>query len=540
MKAGLGLHMMKRITSATPAFILPSTGNSLPFSLSKLRITCFRSVNSTASVENDNMGLSKPTHLEILVIDKCKSRSLELDEALGFFNSIISMRPLPSIVAFNHLLGAVSKMKHYALVVSMCKQMMGCSEFQPDVVAMNIWLSCLCNLKKVDLGFSVFAMIIKLGLQPYPYTMNALLLGLIEEGKIVEAMGLFWKIMKNGYLCNQYTYGIIIKGLCRSGNFRLAVVLLIKMKGNGSFEPNVVCYNTIIDGFCKEKQMDKSLIIFQDMLDRKIEPNVVTFGSLINGFCSIGQWDEAKRLLSAMVNKGISPNVYILNALIAPLCKDGKIQEAISLINLMTQKGTKPNAVTYNMLIHSLCKFGGEVIKGDSNSGTNDSYRTMIGMYCALGEMNKAKDVFDSMETHGFAPDLAAYKMLINGYAKSKRKVDTVRLAEEMLQKGLTLDMETHTLLRGFLCFTFQNPSLYPRRKDRAPNFIGHIFCIKVLEEGRQREAKRIQLGLNQDIIWLIFFGISGGSISSKVKGCQLQICQSSPFFRKPRPSKSR
>ncbi|KAK8617493.1 hypothetical protein V6N13_080407 [Hibiscus sabdariffa] len=232
---------------------------------------------STASHEYVNTGVSKPTHLEILVINKCKARSLELDEALGFFNSLISMRPFPSIVSFNHLLGAVSKMKHYALVASMCKQMIGCSEFQPDVVAMTIWLRCLCNLKKVKLGFSVFAMIIKLGFQPDPYTMNALLLGLIDEGKIVEAMELFWKLLKNGYPCNQ----------------------------------------------------------------------------------------------------------------------------------------------------------------------------TMIRMYCALGEMNKAKEVFDSMETEGFAPDLMACKMLINGYAKSKRKDETVKLAEEMLQKGLTLDVETHSMLRG-------------------------------------------------------------------------------------------
>ncbi|KAK8617491.1 hypothetical protein V6N13_080405 [Hibiscus sabdariffa] len=400
MKAGLGLHTMKRITSATPAFILPSAGNSLPFSLSKLRITCFRSVNSTASDENDNMGMSKPTNLEILVINKCKARSLELDEALGFFNSLISMRPFPSIVSFNHLLGAVSKMKHYALVASMCKQMIGCSEFQPNVVAMNIWLRCLCSLKKVDLGFSVFAMIIKLGLQPSPYTMNALLLGLSDEGKIVEAMGLFRKLLKNGYPCNQYTYGIIIRGLCNSGNTRFAVVLLMKMNGNGSFEPDAICYSTIIDGFCKEKQMDKALIIFQDMLDRKIEPSVVTFSTLIKGLCDVGRWDEAKRLLAVMVNKGISPNMYVLNALIAPLLKDGKIQEAISLFDLMTQRGIKPNVATYNMLIRALS-------------------------------------------------DLAAYKMLINGYAKSKRKVDTVRLAEEMLQKGLTLDLETQTLLRG-------------------------------------------------------------------------------------------
>ncbi|XP_039025850.1 glucose-6-phosphate 1-dehydrogenase-like [Hibiscus syriacus] len=63
------------------------------------------------------MGMSKPTHLETLVIDKCKSRSFELDEALGFFNFMILMRNLPSIVAFNHLLGAVSKMKQYDIVI---------------------------------------------------------------------------------------------------------------------------------------------------------------------------------------------------------------------------------------------------------------------------------------------------------------------------------------------------------------------------------------------------------------------------------------
>ncbi|KAK8617477.1 hypothetical protein V6N13_080400 [Hibiscus sabdariffa] len=112
---------MKRKIASIPGLILPFTGNSLPFSFSKLPITCFLSIYSTASDEYVNMGLSKPTHLETLVIDKCKSRSLELDEALGFFNSLISMRPLPSILAFNH---------------------------PTDVSAMNIWLRCLCNLKK--------------------------------------------------------------------------------------------------------------------------------------------------------------------------------------------------------------------------------------------------------------------------------------------------------------------------------------------------------------------------------------------------------
>lgn len=81
------------------------------------------------------------------------------------------------------------------------------------------------------------------------------------------------------------------------------------------------------------------------------------------------------------------------------------------------------------------------------------TYRVMIRMYCAQGEMNKAKDFIDSMAIQGFAPDLLAYTMLINGHVKSKRNEKTLRLAEEMLQKRLTLGFFSfNSELLGFVC----------------------------------------------------------------------------------------
>ncbi|MBA0812955.1 hypothetical protein Gohar_026859, partial [Gossypium harknessii] len=135
------------------------------------------------------------------------------------------------------------------------------------------------STSKVDLGFSVLAMIVKLGLQPDDYAMYILLIGRSDEGKMNKAMGVFRKILDNGYPHNHYTFSIIMRKLCRSGNSRFAVLLLLKMNGNGSFQPGAVCYSTIIDGICKENRMDKALIIFRDMLD------------------SVGRWDEGKELL---------------------------------------------------------------------------------------------------------------------------------------------------------------------------------------------------------------------------------------------------
>ena len=71
---------MKRISTISPSFP-PFTG------ISFLPRICFLSSYSISAVtgnENVNMGMPKPTHLENLVIHKCKSGSLKLDEALGF------------------------------------------------------------------------------------------------------------------------------------------------------------------------------------------------------------------------------------------------------------------------------------------------------------------------------------------------------------------------------------------------------------------------------------------------------------------------
>ena len=67
-------------------------------------------------------------HLEILIHTRCKSENLRLDEALGYFNTLIRTWPLPSIFAFNHLLGALPNKKNNCFtVISMYKQCFGVS-----------------------------------------------------------------------------------------------------------------------------------------------------------------------------------------------------------------------------------------------------------------------------------------------------------------------------------------------------------------------------------------------------------------------------
>jgi pentatricopeptide repeat protein len=97
------------------------------------------------------------------VRDRCKSRSFRnLDDALGVFDRMLHMHPLPSIVDFNRLLTAIARMKHHSTMISLIKEMelLGIA---PNVYILGVLINCFCHLNRVDFGFSILAKILKLG-----------------------------------------------------------------------------------------------------------------------------------------------------------------------------------------------------------------------------------------------------------------------------------------------------------------------------------------------------------------------------------------
>ncbi|VVA34049.1 PREDICTED: pentatricopeptide [Prunus dulcis] len=283
--------------------------------------------------------------METLIQTRCKSGTLESEEALGYFNSMIQTKPIPSNWTFKCLFGALYKMKQYSALVSMYKQLMGC-QFQPDVTAMNIFMNCLCRLNRVDLGFSVLALTFKYGLEPDAYSLNALLQGLCKNSALSEAVELFRKIEEKEYP-DVVTYNTLIYGLCQSGKWEKAKSFLICMVDSG-IPPDVYTYGVLISALCKEERIQEALALFEDMTGKGINPNVFIFNSLVSASCKCCKWEKAAQLFQNMIDCGSLPDIVTFNAVLDALCKEGK----------MTRRGQMPNLVTYNSLINGLCQSG--------------------------------------------------------------------------------------------------------------------------------------------------------------------------------------
>jgi hypothetical protein len=107
---------------------------------------------SSTSAKTTNSGrdiVESPNQFLKSVRDRCKSRSFRnLDDALAVFDRMLHMHPLPSIVDFNQLLGAIARMKHHSTVISLIKEM-ELSRFTPDACTLRVLTNCFCHLNRV-------------------------------------------------------------------------------------------------------------------------------------------------------------------------------------------------------------------------------------------------------------------------------------------------------------------------------------------------------------------------------------------------------
>ncbi|TYH79815.1 hypothetical protein ES332_D03G088700v1 [Gossypium tomentosum] len=113
-----------------------------------------------------------------------------VDHVLSLFNKMIEKYPKPSIVEFTKLFATIVRMKHYAIVLSMCSQMelLGVSH---DAYSMSILINCFCQLGRIDFGFSFLGKMLKLGVEPDVVIFSTLINGLCNQSNISVAICVF-------------------------------------------------------------------------------------------------------------------------------------------------------------------------------------------------------------------------------------------------------------------------------------------------------------------------------------------------------------
>ncbi|XP_057519636.1 pentatricopeptide repeat-containing protein At3g49710 [Amaranthus tricolor] len=181
--------------------------------------------------------------------------------------------------------------------------------------------------------------------------------------------------------------------------------------------PNVFSYNTIIAAYVKEGQIQ----IAHQLFDKIPEPDIVSFNTLIAAYANRGEIWPALKLFDGIRDIGLELDGFSFSSIISA---------SVNNVLLITQ-------------LHCLVVKGGyDVLYASVNN-------SLVSCYSKNGFLNEAKRVFCEMNGR---EDEVSWNAMIVAYGQHKEGVKALELFQEMVKRGLYIDM--YTLASVLTAFT--------------------------------------------------------------------------------------
>ncbi|GJN40532.1 hypothetical protein PR202_gb29762 [Eleusine coracana subsp. coracana] len=118
-------------------------------------------------------------------------------------------------------------------------------------------------------------------------------------------------------------------------------------------KPDVVSYDTVIDGLCKAGRVDDAMSQFQQMAGRTADAKE-RYMSLVDSGMQFGRKREAMDLFAAISANGLVPNIATYKIVMANHIKEGLLEESDNLILAMEKSGCAPDSSMLNAIVRSL------------------------------------------------------------------------------------------------------------------------------------------------------------------------------------------
>lgn len=249
---------------------------------------------------------------------------------------------------------------------------------------------------------------------------NALLRTLCQEKSMTDARNVYHSL-KNHFQPDLQTFNILLSGWKSSEE---AEAFFEEMKEKG-LKPDVVTYNSLIDVYCKDREIEKAYKLIDKMREEDETPDVITYTTIIGGLGLIGQPDKAREVLKEMKEYGCYPDVAAYNAAIRNYCIARRLGDADMLVDEMVRKGLSPNATTYNLFFRVL-------------SLTND--------------LGRSWELYQRMLENGCLPNTQSCMFLIKMFKRHEKVDMAMRLWEDMVVKGFGSYSLVSDVLLDLLC----------------------------------------------------------------------------------------
>ena len=378
-------------------------------------------------MEMINKGVS-PNLITFNTIIDAFIRNKNTEKAFNIFNDMIEQKISPDNFTLSTLFKGINKQEHYKYLTQGV-EIINKNIYPVDIILINVLLDACIKLKDKKNFCEIFQNIIE------------------KKYKNISP--------------DLITYNTFIKGCSK---FRLydkvefAFNHLINNSKETNIIPNDVTFNTLIDVYISQKNMDKVLKIVNMMQQYKIFPDNYTYTTIIKGlnknsllknnqnqmnntspttannitttnpeiFSNI-ELDLAFRLFNH-VRQNSKPDEILYNCIMDACLRFNKIDKMLEMYQEMIQIGIKPSSITCGIVIKA---YG---MKGDLNSAlniyykmkkekieiSNITYGCLINACIKNNDLNKAFELYESLKNESYEMNTILYTTLIKAYTKQK------------------------------------------------------------------------------------------------------------------------
>lgn len=151
---------------------------------------------------------------------------------------------------------------------------------------------------------------------------------------------------------NEHTYAIMMNVLVRCGQTKRASELLTKMMGEKKMKPGVVCFTSLLKGYCdaeyvqRDPTLRRSMALIAKMTGAvpPVLPNIRTCNTLLRGCLWVGAVERAEDVMVRMREEwNVRPDESSWEYLVALLCQGLKVKQATKLVCSVT-RSMRPNS----------------------------------------------------------------------------------------------------------------------------------------------------------------------------------------------------
>ncbi|KAG7596944.1 Tetratricopeptide-like helical domain superfamily [Arabidopsis suecica] len=345
-----------------------------------------------------------------------------------------------------------------------------------NCVIVSSILQCYCQMGNFSEAYDLFKEFRETNISLDRVCYNVAFDALGKLGKVEEAIELFREMTGKGIAPDVINYTTLIGGCCLQGKCSDAFDLMIEMDGTGK-TPDIVIYNVLAGGLARNGLAQEAFETLKMMENRGVKPTYVTHNMVIEGLIDAGELDKAEAFYESLEHKSRENDASMVKGFCAAGCLDHAFERFIRL------EFPLPKSV-YFTLFTSLCAEKDYISKAQDLldrmwklgvEPEKSMYGKLIGAWCRVNNVRKAREFFEILVTKKIVPDLFTYTIMINTYCRLNEPKQAYALFEDMKRRDVKPDVVTYSVLLN------SDPELDMKREMEAFDVIPDVVYYTIM-----------------------------------------------------------